>query len=124
MKAYRDADGGVRLFRPDLNMRRFNRSMGRLCFPEVDEASMVELIRYFMGGLEEFRRRQERGGGGGVYVYNRETDIICVGFVEEMFGCVRKMWGKHFSVWGHGVGRSVSIGAVHHRGVLLGCSGG
>ncbi|CAN0355961.1 unnamed protein product, partial [Ectocarpus sp. 13 AM-2016] len=27
MKAYRDADGGVRLFRPDLNMIRLNRSM-------------------------------------------------------------------------------------------------
>lgn len=45
MKAYRDADGGVRLFRPDLNMIRLNRSMDRLCFPQVDEASMIELIR-------------------------------------------------------------------------------
>ncbi|CAN0385771.1 unnamed protein product [Ectocarpus sp. 12 AP-2014] len=44
MKAYRDADGGVRLFRPDLNMIRLNRSMDRLCFPQVDEASMIELI--------------------------------------------------------------------------------
>lgn len=46
MKAYRDADGNVRLFRPDLNIKRLNRSMQRLRFPQVDEASMIELIRY------------------------------------------------------------------------------
>lgn len=45
MKAYRDASGSVRLFRPDLNIRRLNRSMERLRFPMVDEASMIELIR-------------------------------------------------------------------------------
>lgn len=45
MKAYRDADGNVRLFRPDLNVKRLNRSMQRLRFPQVDEASMIELIR-------------------------------------------------------------------------------
>ncbi|CAM9423297.1 unnamed protein product, partial [Hapterophycus canaliculatus] len=44
MKAYRDADGGVRLFRPDLNIRRFNRSMDRLCFPQVDEERMIDLV--------------------------------------------------------------------------------
>lgn len=47
MKAYRDASGSVRLFRPDLNIRRLNRSMERLRFPTVDEASMIELIRYY-----------------------------------------------------------------------------
>ena len=34
MKAYRDADSGVvRLFRPDKNMERMNRSAARLAFP-------------------------------------------------------------------------------------------
>lgn len=46
MKAYRDADGNVRLFRPDLNIRRLNKSLARLRFPVVDEADMIELIRF------------------------------------------------------------------------------
>ena len=45
MKAYRDEYGNVRLFRPDLNIKRLNRSMERLRFPQVDEASMIKLIR-------------------------------------------------------------------------------
>lgn len=59
MKAYRDADGNVRLFRPDLNIRRLNRSMERLRFPQVDEASMIELIR--QGSVNLFFRWQTRG---------------------------------------------------------------
>lgn len=45
MKAYRDAEGNVRLFRPELNIRRFNKSLARLRFPVVDEAAIIELIR-------------------------------------------------------------------------------
>jgi branched-chain amino acid aminotransferase len=33
MKAYKDAKGDVRLFRPDKNMERMNRSAARLAFP-------------------------------------------------------------------------------------------
>ena len=54
MKAYRDAEGNVRLFRPDLNIKRLNRSMERLRFPQVDEASMIELIRCAFCGSNFF----------------------------------------------------------------------
>ena len=33
MKAYRDSEGHVRLFRPDMNMDRLNRSSSRLGMP-------------------------------------------------------------------------------------------
>ena len=33
MKAYMDKDGNTRMFRPDMNMARLNRSMGRFGFP-------------------------------------------------------------------------------------------
>jgi branched-subunit amino acid aminotransferase/4-amino-4-deoxychorismate lyase len=33
MKAYVDENGKVRLFRPDMNMKRMNRSMQRLMLP-------------------------------------------------------------------------------------------
>lgn len=33
MKAYRDADGTVSLFRPDMNMKRMNNSATRIALP-------------------------------------------------------------------------------------------
>ncbi|MDR2525686.1 MAG: branched-chain amino acid aminotransferase [Oscillospiraceae bacterium] len=45
MKAYRAPDGGIRLFRPELNMERLNLSGNRLCIPPVDEAFAVEAVR-------------------------------------------------------------------------------
>lgn len=54
MKAYRDTDGHVRLFRPELNIRRLNKSLRRLHFPTVDESAMLALLRC--------RQRVLRGG--------------------------------------------------------------
>lgn len=45
LKAYRRPDGGINLFRPDQNVRRFNRSAERLVMPTVDEAFHIEAIR-------------------------------------------------------------------------------
>ncbi|KAJ2398984.1 branched-chain-amino-acid transaminase bat2, partial [Coemansia sp. RSA 2531] len=36
LKAYRDAQGKVRLFRPDMNMERMNHSVERLHLPQFD----------------------------------------------------------------------------------------
>lgn len=44
MKAYKDSAGNVRLFRPEMNIRRLNRSMERLHFPTVDEEAMIKLL--------------------------------------------------------------------------------
>ena len=45
LKAYRLADGGLALFRPEENARRFNASAGRLAMPELPEAAFVEAVR-------------------------------------------------------------------------------
>ena len=49
MKAYRDDAGGIRLFRPDLNMARLANSMDRLAGPPLDRAGftacLAELVR-------------------------------------------------------------------------------
>ena len=45
MKAYRDARGRVRLFRPDMNMRRLARSMWTLSLPALDEAGYLECVK-------------------------------------------------------------------------------
>lgn len=44
MKAYKDADGNVRLFRPDKNMERLNKSSARLAMPAFDGEAMTKLI--------------------------------------------------------------------------------
>lgn len=49
LKAFRQADGSVALFRPDRNAQRFNHSAERMCMPKVDEdlflSAVTELTR-------------------------------------------------------------------------------
>ena len=47
MKAYKSPDGTIRLFRPDRNMRRLNRSSARLALPTFDSQKMIDLIGAF-----------------------------------------------------------------------------
>ncbi|MFZ1742118.1 MAG: branched-chain amino acid aminotransferase [Pontixanthobacter sp.] len=44
MKAYKQPDGGVALFRPDANARRFNLSADRLAMPHVPEELFIQAI--------------------------------------------------------------------------------
>ncbi|KQM21033.1 branched-chain amino acid aminotransferase [Novosphingobium sp. Leaf2] len=44
LKAYKQADGAIALFRPEANARRFNDSARRLAMPELPEAVFVEAI--------------------------------------------------------------------------------
>jgi branched-chain amino acid aminotransferase len=46
MKAYRSKKGEVLVFRPEENMKRFNKSAVRMCMPEVPE-------EIFLGGLKQ-----------------------------------------------------------------------
>lgn len=49
LKAYKQVDGRIALFRPEKNIERLNRSAKRMCIPEVDPQfvlnSLLELIR-------------------------------------------------------------------------------
>ena len=45
LKTYRSADGGLRLFRPDMNAKRTNVSNDRICLPLIDEILYVEAIK-------------------------------------------------------------------------------
>ncbi|CAM9483370.1 unnamed protein product, partial [Chrysoparadoxa australica] len=44
MKAYLDPEGKVRLFRPDLNLKRLNTSLVRLNFPQLDEEEFLRCL--------------------------------------------------------------------------------
>ncbi len=65
MKAYRDDEGGVWLFRPDENFRRINSSCKRLAMPEFPE-------EYFFEGLTELLKLDQDwikpGVGNSLYI--------------------------------------------------------
>ncbi|UZJ52105.1 hypothetical protein CBS101457_001425 [Exobasidium rhododendri] len=44
MKAYKDVNGGVRLFRPDMNMARMNISASRIALPNFSGKDLTKLI--------------------------------------------------------------------------------
>ncbi len=45
LKGYRNADGGIQLFRPQANFKRINRSCRALCIPEMDEATLLDSLK-------------------------------------------------------------------------------
>jgi branched-subunit amino acid aminotransferase/4-amino-4-deoxychorismate lyase len=44
MKAYRQPDGSIALFRPDANSKRFANSAKRLALPEMPDALFLETV--------------------------------------------------------------------------------
>jgi branched-chain amino acid aminotransferase len=44
VKAYRSESGDIRLFRPELNARRFNQSAERMVLPTIEEADFLEAL--------------------------------------------------------------------------------
>ena len=47
MKAYKDSNGTIRLFRPDKNMARMNKSAARIALPGFEGQSFLDLISEF-----------------------------------------------------------------------------
>jgi len=45
LKAYRQKDGKVAVFRPDMNAKRFNESAERMCMPQIPEHLFLEMVR-------------------------------------------------------------------------------
>ena len=54
MKAYKDSTGNVRLFRPDKNMARMNKSAARIALPSFNGTAFTDLIAQFCKLDERF----------------------------------------------------------------------
>ncbi|KAL2755932.1 hypothetical protein ACRALDRAFT_2042175 [Sodiomyces alcalophilus JCM 7366] len=54
LKAYKDKAGNIRLFRPDKNMARFNKSAARIALPNFEPTALIELISRFVRLEERF----------------------------------------------------------------------
>lgn len=65
LKAYRLADGGTALFRPDANARRFNLSAQRLAMPELPEDAFIGAIRELVAADRDWFPSVE---GGSLYL--------------------------------------------------------
>ncbi|RUP44440.1 aminotransferase [Jimgerdemannia flammicorona] len=48
MKAYKDKNGKIRLFRPEMNMARFNNSADRIALPQFDGNELLKLIKNYV----------------------------------------------------------------------------
>ncbi|KAF9436239.1 branched-chain-amino-acid aminotransferase [Entomortierella beljakovae] len=48
MKAYKDSNGKTRMFRPDMNMKRFNNSAQRIALPSFENDELIKMIGEFI----------------------------------------------------------------------------
>ena len=65
LKAYRQADGGIALFRPEANAARFNNSAKRLAMPALPEDMFVESVRQLVAADRDWFPTVE---GGSLYL--------------------------------------------------------
>jgi branched-chain amino acid aminotransferase len=70
LKAFRWKSGAIALFRPEENIRRFNRSATRMCMPEVDEAFFLRALTQLLRLEADWVPRSE-----GTSLYIRPTMI-------------------------------------------------
>ena len=106
MKAYRAEDGGITLFRPEQNARRFNESARRMAMPEVPE----ELFLDALGALIKIDEAWIPGGEGSLYLrpfmFASETFLGVRPAAEYIFCVIACPVGAYFkggkkavSVW-------------------------
>ncbi|MBP3638182.1 MAG: branched-chain amino acid aminotransferase [Clostridia bacterium] len=69
-KAYRRADGGIQLFRPQANMARMSSSAQRMCMPALDEEMALEGLKKLIEVEKDWVPHQE-----GTSLYIRPTMI-------------------------------------------------
>jgi branched-chain amino acid aminotransferase len=65
LKAYRQTDGGIALFRPEANAARFNQSARRLAMPELPEKVFIEAIERLVAADRDWFPTVE---GGSLYL--------------------------------------------------------
>ena len=70
LKAFKSEAGGIRLFRPRENFRRFNRSAERMCIPQFDEDFALDALKVLL----DIDKRWVPGAAG-TSLYIRPTII-------------------------------------------------
>ncbi|MHA1521830.1 MAG: branched-chain amino acid aminotransferase [Promethearchaeota archaeon] len=97
MKAYKNPEGKIQLFRPELNFQRMNRSANRMCMAELD-------VDYVLSAVMELLKIEERWipSKQGTALYIRPTMIASEAFLgvhsadEYMFFIILSPVGSYF----------------------------
>ncbi|CCE61693.1 hypothetical protein TPHA_0B00210 [Tetrapisispora phaffii CBS 4417] len=83
MKAYRTPDNKITLFRPDMNMKRMNKSAARICLPTFNSDELVKLIGKL---IEQDKHLVPQGQGYSLYIRPTligTTDTLGVGVPDK-----------------------------------------
>jgi len=70
MKAFKDAKGNIRMFRPDMNAKRMSFSMERMAMPALDQPGFIECLKVLLKLDASWVPNQE-----GYSIYIRPTAI-------------------------------------------------
>ncbi|CAO3633141.1 unnamed protein product [Cunninghamella echinulata] len=134
LKAYKDKKGNIRLFRPDLNMARMNRSTARIALPDFDGDELIKLIGQYLK-LDERWIPSEKGyslylrptviGTQEALGVNPPTDakLFVIGcpvgpYYKTGFAAVKlKATTEYVRAWPRGTG-DAKIGANYAPGLL------
>lgn len=65
LKAYRTEDDKITMFRPEMNMRRMNKSAARICLPNFDTEELIKLIGKL---IEQDKHLVPEGQGYSMYI--------------------------------------------------------
>lgn len=65
LKAYKTADDKITLFRPDMNMKRMNKSAARICLPTFDSDQLIKLVGKL---IEQDKHLVPEGKGYSLYI--------------------------------------------------------
>ncbi|NPA48702.1 MAG: branched-chain amino acid aminotransferase [Thermodesulfobacteria bacterium] len=65
LKAYYGVDDRIRLFRPERNMARMNRSAWRMCMPQIDETFVLKALKKLVDIEKEWIPREK---GSALYI--------------------------------------------------------
>ncbi|CAI4045433.1 hypothetical protein SUVZ_10G3280 [Saccharomyces uvarum] len=65
MKAYRTVDNKITMFRPDMNMKRMNKSAARICLPAFDSEQLITLIAKL---IQQDKYLVPEGNGYSLYI--------------------------------------------------------
>ncbi len=54
MKAYKDKNNDIRLFRPEMNIKRFKKSCERLALPSFNTDELLDLLKEYVRGEKDW----------------------------------------------------------------------
>lgn len=124
LKAFRQDDGQIVLFRPDMNAKRLRRSSVRLAIPEIDETFFLDAV----SALVENERNFVPRAPGCLYVrptvMGVDASLGVKSASEFIFFVLTLPSGPYFKGTGEGPGAPGAIDVFVSKSVVRACPGG